>query len=306
MIPSLTELSPSGSPSLRRLLERSEFDAEYQWMLAAGRLERLLQDATAAVAVWDNGEIAGCGLANVQAMDGGARQALVRMAVRADWRRRGLGTALLADITARVRAADQSPRTIDRLALFAWMPCDGAREFAEGAGFESVHFYHRMERPPSPCAAPAWPDGVTVRAFDGSAEMLERWNMAYTVSFGASWRYRPGTLADCRRLSEEPGFHPDDVKLAFAGGEPAGLVRVAWEQEGGEVAGSVEIAGVVPAQRGRGLGRALLRAGLQRLGSRKCRCFRLIVDADSPVAPALYQSEGFASVAMRQIWERRL
>ncbi len=163
-----------------------------------------------------------------------------------------------------------------------------------------------MERPSVPCAAPVWPGGVTVRAFDGSAEMLEQWSTAYNASFFANWRYRPGTLADCLRLTEEPGFHPDNVMIAFAGGEPAGLVRVAWDEESGGMAGSVEIVGVIPAQRSRGLGRALLLAGLQRLGSRKCRCFRLVVDAESPVAPSLYQSEGFASAAMRQIWERRL
>lgn len=306
MIPPLTELLPDDVSPLRRLLERGEFDAEYQWMLAAARLEGLLQEAAAAVSVWDRGEMVACGLANAQAMDSGTRQALVRVAVRADWRRQGIGSALLEEITARVRAADQSPGRIDRLALFAWMPCDGAREFAERAGFESVHFYHRMERPAVACASPVWPDGITVRTFDGSEEMLERWNTAYNAGFVATWRYRPGTLADCRRLAEAPGFHPDNVIIAFAGGEPAGLVRVAWEEGSGGADGIVEIVGVVPAQRSRGLGRALLRAGLQRLGSRKCRWFRLIVDAESPVAPSLYQSEGFASAAMRQIWEGRL
>ena len=62
--------------------------------------------------------------------------------------------------------------------------------------------------------------------FDGSEEMLEHWNMAYNASFFAHWHYRPATVGDCRRLTEEPGFHPDNVLLAFAGGEPAGLVRL--------------------------------------------------------------------------------
>lgn len=153
---------------------------------------------------------------------------------------------------------------------------------------------------------PVWPEGIALRAFDGSVEMLTAWLAAYNEGMASHFRFRPGVPDDCRELAAAPGFLPEDVQVAFSGGVPVGLVRVERLRENGDIAGLVEIVAVAPAHRGRGLGRALLRHGMRLLLAGGAGRIRLMVDADGAIAPALYQSEGFATVSIRQHWERAL
>jgi ribosomal protein S18 acetylase RimI-like enzyme len=97
---------------------------------------------------------------------------------------------------------------------------------------------------------------------------------------------------------------------------PGGLVWVA--EEGGEMvgelvllvqpeAGWVEVLGVRPSWRGRGIGRALLRTGFAELGRRGLSRVLLGVDAGNETgALRLYESEGMAVRREWHVVEKRL
>ncbi|MDE3078374.1 MAG: GNAT family N-acetyltransferase, partial [Chloroflexota bacterium] len=61
---------------------------------------------------------------------------------------------------------------------------------------------------------------------------------------------------------------------------------------------------VIPTWRGRGLGRALLAAGLHHLAGRGARSAGLGVDGGNPVPVSLYRSVGFEVIDTMELWER--
>jgi ribosomal protein S18 acetylase RimI-like enzyme len=63
---------------------------------------------------------------------------------------------------------------------------------------------------------------------------------------------------------------------------------------------------VDPEQRGRGLGRAMLLAGLASLRSRGAASITLGVDAGAATPLRLYQSVGFETVSTLQAWDKSL
>jgi ribosomal protein S18 acetylase RimI-like enzyme len=163
-----------------------------------------------------------------------------------------------------------------------------------------------MERGPLAIPGPVWPPGINLRAFDFTDAMFGDWNTAYNEGFASHFRYTPGTVADCREIAASPGFDAENVLLAYHEGHPVGLVRVASRTIADHQSGGPELLAVSPSYRGQGLGRALFRAALLRLEAIGCRQFHLMVDADGPTAPRLYQSEGFTTTRVRRIWEREM
>jgi mycothiol synthase len=100
------------------------------------------------------------------------------------------------------------------------------------------------------------------------------------------------TLDDLRARQAERWFDAADVlMLRDASGH---LVGYDWVKvESGSPEGEVYVLGVDAALGGRGLGRLLLRAGLERLAARGCKQAGLYVEADNETAVRLYRSAGF-------------
>jgi ribosomal-protein-alanine N-acetyltransferase len=80
--------------------------------------------------------------------------------------------------------------------------------------------------------------------------------------------------------------HPDGFVMARAAGDEAEILTLA----------------VAPDARGRGLGRALLRAAIIRAEEMGARAIFLEVGADNPQALALYEGLGFAKVGTRRAY----
>jgi mycothiol synthase len=99
------------------------------------------------------------------------------------------------------------------------------------------------------------------------------------------------TLDDLHARMTEPWFDAADFLVARKDGAIVGYnwLKVETPDEPGEI----YVLGVDPAVAGRGLGRALMIAGLRRLRARGCRTAALYVEADSEGAVHLYRSLGF-------------
>ncbi len=223
---------------------------------------------------------------------------LVRGAVREPFRRRGVARALYAAVRDFVLAQQHTPGVCE-LAMSAWQPFTEAQGLIESLGYRHDRWFWLMERPRE--AAPpevVWPMGVTVRLLDGSDAALADWNDAFNESFVGQYRYVPSPLQHVHEQARKPTFRADAVLLAYRDGRVAGFCRN--ELYGGR--GEIGTLGTLPAARGIGLGRALLRWGVGWLERESTLPVTLMVDGQNDSALRLYRSEGFAVTRTRRIW----
>jgi mycothiol synthase len=109
-------------------------------------------------------------------------------------------------------------------------------------------------------------------------------------------------------LPPEPGLEDADTLLLedVASGELVGFCSTTPERAGGVAGPHAEIwtIGVRPDRQGHGLGRQLLRWGVERLRAIGARDISLSVNSRNEHALALYESEGFARISTRERWAR--
>lgn len=120
------------------------------------------------------------------------------------------------------------------------------------------------------------------------------------------------TLASLATTMAEPWFDP--AGLLLADGTPpvdagGGLDGFCWTKvhpaEGGEPArGEIYVIGIDPSASGRGLGRSLTVAGLQRLSGLGLGEALLYVESDNAPARRLYDALGFSLHAVRRVRSR--
>ena len=225
---------------------------------------------------------------------------MLRGGVLPRFQRRGVGRALHADVSAYVRQQTRLPGVREQL-VAAWEPLGPATAMAERFGYAHDRWFWLMQRERAGApTAPAWPAGVTVRTFDGSEAMLADWNAAYNDSFDGHYRFVPSPIAQLRQRTQMPGFRPDGVLVAYRDREVVGFCR----NELFATRGEIGTLGTVHSARGIGLGRALLRWGVQWLETATRDAVTLLVDGDNEGALGLYRSEGFEVVRRRRLWSQ--
>jgi len=225
----------------------------------------------------------------------------LRVLVHPDWRRRGLGTRLLRTIEARARALGGQ-----RLDTQIESSQQGGRSFLEARGFRPVHYSWQMLLPDVSAAPPEWPRGCTARTFVPGLDQrtsVELENQAFLDE----WEFVPVELAEIEGFVRSPSFRADGVIYAVVDGQVAGECWCWIDDEAvarsGEKQGDVWCLCVHPEHRRRGLGRALLLAGVQWLREQGMASACLYVDGANERAKHLYESVGFGAVRT-DIWYR--
>ena len=293
---------PADMPALRAVLAEPAIAEQYDMYAGADGAERLLADPyTPAAGVrlaFVGGEPAGFACAIV--LPGPRPWAMLRGGVRPPFQRRGIGRALHESAAAFVREQTAVPGVAE-LALAAWQPLESATAMVERMGYRHDRWFWLMRRERGASApAPAWPDGIRVRTFDGSEAMLHEWRGAYHDSFAEHYRFVAGTVEQDRRRMKQPGFRPDGVLLAHRDDRCVGFCACVLHPTRGEI-GTL---GTTRAARGIGLGRALLRWGVAWLERESPLPVTLLVDGANEGALGLYRSEGFEVARTRRIWAR--
>jgi mycothiol synthase len=216
-------------------------------------------------------------------------------------RRTGLGTAMVRTVSARVPAGRP-------LRFWAHGSHPAAAVLADRLEYtvvrELLQLRLALTEPP---AAPDPPPGVRIRTFRvgaDEAELIRVNNAAF------AWHPEQGgwSVADVERREDEPWFDPAGFLLAVDDADR--LLGYHWTKvhppsgDTGEL-GEVYVLGVDPAAHGKGLGRALLLAGLRHLHDRGLRTVTLYVEGDNAAALRLYDVLGFTRWRADVLYARR-
>jgi mycothiol synthase len=293
---------PDDRAALQAILQAPSIVEQFDVYAGDDGVERLFGDpytpADGARLAFVDGEPAGFACAIV--LPGAEPWTMLRGGVLPGFRRRGVGRALHDEVSEYVRTQTRVPGVKQQL-IAAWEPLETATATVERLGYAHDRWFWLMHReragaPPEP----AWPAGVTVRAFDGSDAMLADWNAAYNGSFADHYRFVPSPIEGARERTKKPGFRADGLLLAYRDGQLAGFCRNELFASRGEI-GTL---GTLPAFRGIGLGRALLRWGVHWLEREVPHPVTLLVDGENENALDLYRSEGFEVTRRRHLWVR--
>jgi mycothiol synthase len=154
---------------------------------------------------------------------------------------------------------------------------------------------------------PAWPEGYRGRLFDRTRD-LDDWVRVFNAAFAD----HPTPLQLNAKLIgptlEDPDTDDGDIVLVeeTATGELVGFCNIDAARREGTVAQTAELwgIGVRPDRQGRGLGRQLVRAGVERVHAMGIANVSLSVNARNESALGLYESEGFVRTRTRDRWSR--
>ncbi len=175
--------------------------------------------------------------------------------------------------------------------VWAWRPSQQAA--LEDMGFVPLRAVVRMRRS-LPAAPPRVPDGVELRPWrrgvdDEAIVAINRAAFADHPEQGAM------TVDELVAVARVTGTEPDDLVVATIDGAPVGFC---WTRPVTPQEGEIHVIAVEPSVTGRGLGRALVLAGLEQIHGRGGRRARLWTDADNGRAVELYRRLGFAQDAV--------
>jgi GNAT superfamily N-acetyltransferase len=225
--------------------------------------------------------------------------------VHPDWRRKGIGTVLLA--WQRGRALQQlatSDKTIPGwIMLYGEEATPGIAPLANGLGLADARWFTTMERPlTAPIPDFDVPQGIRVVRHDASLNEAVR--LARNDAFRDHWGSQPSMQETWSSFVDGPTFRPDLSWLAIEnrpdGERVVALVLTEINEEDWEVQGHksayIALVGVVRDWRGKRLAPLLLSQALKSHRAEGLDQTDLDVDTASPTgALGLYEGMGFAA-----------
>jgi mycothiol synthase len=221
-----------------------------------------------------------------------ARHGSGQLFVHPSDRRHGRGGRLLTAI------AGQAPRPT----VWAFGDLAAARSLTARHGWVEVRGLLIMERP---LPEPGHPHSTRAQGAEGPfrldtfdpASDAEAFLAVNAAAFARHPEQGQFSLDDLRRRMAEPWFDPAGLIVAR---DAHGLAGFHWTKRHSAELGEVYVIATAPRVQGRGLGKLLLRAGLEHLSRAGCSRVLLYVDSDNTGAVEMYTAGGFV-VARRDV-----
>ncbi|MDR1430857.1 MAG: mycothiol synthase [Propionibacteriaceae bacterium] len=236
------------------------------------------------------------------------RYGSAQLVVAPEYRRRGLATALLAEVGKvplwafqDLPAARALARKLGYLPIRALLILEaeiaGLASAESGPDAEEAGTGEAEHDPPwsenGPNAANPAPSGTRALIRPFSPGDLDALVAANAAAFAHHPEQGKMTAADFRNRMAEEWFDPAGLLLSFEGDS---LIGFHWTKRHDARRGEVYVLGVVPTAQGRGQGRALLEAGIRQLRKAGVETVFLYVDEAEEKPVKLYMLAGFKQV----------
>jgi len=127
-------------------------------------------------------------------------------------------------------------------------------------------------------------------------------------SFAGTWGFNPNSVEEISYYANLSRCSPEDVMLACDGDKVIGYcwTRTIYKAGVNEGKGQIFMLGVDPDYRGRGVGKAMLLAGLLYLKEEGFQVAELTVDSENQAACTLYRSVGFEVLDSTLWYEKKI
>jgi len=179
------------------------------------------------------------------------------------------------------------------------------RQALERAGWAPIRQFFQMRiELDGELPEPAWPDGLTPRSAERGEE--ERVYEAHMDSFADHWDFRRQPFEVWRAYSTNAHrYDPSLWWLVEDGDELAAISLNGWDFSGDPQSGWIQVLGVRPQWRKRGLGTALLLHSFRDFRERGATKVGLGVDAENTTgALRLYERAGMRQVRRSELYEK--
>ncbi|NUT56662.1 MAG: GNAT family N-acetyltransferase [Thermoleophilia bacterium] len=227
--------------------------------------------------------------------------------VHPDFRRRGVGSQIMRLVEQRAGEEEPNVPAGERVYLQnATIDVDACTQrFYRERGYEPVRGFRGMviELEEEPEVAPV--AGIEIRPYRHPDE-AQAFYEVQQEAFASHWEFRPSAREewDKRRYDKET-FDPTLWWAAVDGETIAGVLFA--EQKRDPDQGWVDVLGVVPAYRRRGIAEALLKTSFAEFWRRGERKVGLGVDAESPTgATRVYERAGMRTLWHAVVYEKEL
>lgn len=218
-------------------------------------------------------------------------------------RRSGLGRRLFSAALERTAARGGTALSLH---VPTHLPASVAFAHAVGLAYRSTLWQLRLPAG-SPVRSPAIPADVVTRPWTDDIDVE-----AFVAFVNAAWAGHPSPLGLtpelARLVAELPGFDPGSICLVSLASDPDQSVAFAKAEirhdDAGVPTGWIGQIAVLPAHRGRGLGRMLLEWSIDYLRGRGATDIDLAVEAANDLALGLYLRTGFSPVVAWEHWIR--
>ena len=216
-------------------------------------------------------------------------------------RRGGVGGALLRHAVEHAAALG-----VGVLHVEAGADDAAARRLLESAGMVVVKSLWKMRWEGGAAPDVRLPDGFAVRSLVAGQDEAALTDLQNTA-FAENWGFSPNTVEQINvRVRHNRGGPESILFIVEDGGEgaPAGYNWTVFVGEGETASGVVAMTGVHPHYRGRGLGRAVVAAGVAYLVERGASVVDLEVDSENAPARELYLKLGFRKMGSSVWYEK--
>lgn len=279
------------------IVEHESVDAVRAWLSSPSEQFDAARDIV--LAELDGRVVGVAGQDWVDTRDGQLREFRLWGAVDPPYRRRGIGSALLADNERRALGSASARSSARPVSLGAWSAVGrpGAR-LLERNGYEVVRWFFDMVRPNlEDIADVPLPSGFELRPVEPD-QYSQLWR-ANREAFRDHWGGSDESEAAMHRFFDDPSNDPALWVIAWDGDHIAGGIINSIHAEENEALGLQRgwLSSVFTRRpwRRRGLARALIARSLVLLRDRGMSSAALGVDADNPSgALGLYEAAGFA------------
>jgi mycothiol synthase len=224
-----------------------------------------------------------------------AKRFYVSASVHPDFRRQGIGRALLE----RVCAAAQQRGSQQAISSTEASNTAG-QAFAAACGFEAVGEERFFTAPPSlTLPAPQLPQGFSLHSvaeLQDTQVFVDACNRSYRDMWGHSENVEPVSVEKIEkwRIKYPNILRPAGMFVILApDGSPVAVTRADRQGEGAEEVRVIDAPGVAPEYRPLGLQRALVQAAAAWLEQNGSGPYRVETWGDSPEAVQIYQELGF-------------